>query len=166
MSRGHAATAGADRRAARRVGRHGPVEGRRARRGHQARVAVRARTGGPPGPHGGARELPRGVRRDGEGVSLQPTALTSVNAAGAREWTELLGRRYPQAFSDAVDEHHTVRRAAGVFDFSFMTHARVRGPGASAFVQRLITNDATRLVPGRIVYSPICNEAGGMVDDC
>jgi aminomethyltransferase len=99
-------------------------------------------------------------------VSAPVTPLAGAYQADARGWTELLGWRYPAAFSDPVAEHHAVRRAAGVFDLSFMTHVAASGPGAPAFVQRLITNDAARLAPGRMLYSPICDEMGGMVDDC
>jgi aminomethyltransferase len=79
---------------------------------------------------------------------------------------DLLGWTYPTAFSGAADEHRAVRAAAGLFDFSFMAHFAARGPDALAFVQQVVANDAARLAPGRAIYSPICNEAGGLVDDC
>lgn len=59
-----------------------------------------------------------------------------------------------------------MRGQAGLFDFSFMAHFVVRGPGALPFVQRLVTNDAGHLPPGAALYSPICSEAGTFVDDC
>ena len=59
-----------------------------------------------------------------------------------------------------------MRGQVGLFDFSFMAHFVVRGPGALPFVQRLVTNDAGRLPPSAALYSPICSEAGTFVDDC
>lgn len=100
------------------------------------------------------------------GARRHPTPLASAYAGDALGSIELLDWSYPAAFSSAVEEHHAGRRQAGLFDFSFMAHFAVRGPGALSVVQRLITNDAARLAPGAALYSPICNEAGTFVDDC
>jgi aminomethyltransferase len=67
-------------------------------------------------------------------MSAPVTPLARAYEAAARGWTALLGWRYPAAFSDPVAEHHAVRRAAGIFAFSFMTHVAASGPGAPAFV--------------------------------
>lgn len=96
----------------------------------------------------------------------RPTLLAPAYVAAARGFLDLLGCRYPTEFSDATAEHRAVRQAAGLFDFSFMTHVVVRGPDALTFVQHVITNDASRLRPARGLYSPLCDERGGIVDDC
>lgn len=68
-------------------------------------------------------------------------------------------------------EHHAVRQAAGLFDVSHMAEVRVTGPDATAFVQRLVTNDVAKLpVPdatglGKALYSVMCHATGGIVDD-
>ncbi len=69
-------------------------------------------------------------------------------------------------------EHHAVRQRAGLFDVSHMAEIRATGPGAHAFVQALVTNDIDALpVPdattglGRALYTVMCTEAGGIVDD-
>lgn len=68
-------------------------------------------------------------------------------------------------------EHHAVRQAAGLFDVSHMAEVRVTGTDATAFVQRLVTNDVAKLpVPdatglGRALYSVMCHPTGGIVDD-
>lgn len=65
-----------------------------------------------------------------------------------------------------IKEHRAVREAAGMFDVSHMGEAAIRGPGALACVQSLITNDAATLEDGRALYTVMCNPAGGIVDDC
>lgn len=64
-----------------------------------------------------------------------------------------------------LKEHEAVRRTAGLFDVSHMGRYEVRGPGAASFTNHLITNDLGRLEPGRLLYTPICNEDGGVLDD-
>ena len=94
------------------------------------------------------------------------TPLAGAYAAAARGWRDVLGWDYPAAFGDAADEHRRVRTDVGVFDFSFMTHVVVGGRDGLELVQRLVTNDARRLTFGGALYAPMCDEAGGMVDDC
>jgi aminomethyltransferase len=97
---------------------------------------------------------------------MRPTPLYPAYASRARGTLDLLGWAYPAEFSGAVPEHHAVREAAGLFDFSFMAHFAARGRGALPFVQRIVTNDAARLGAGAALYSPICDESGALVDDC
>ncbi|HWB77871.1 MAG TPA: glycine cleavage system aminomethyltransferase GcvT [Nannocystaceae bacterium] len=63
-------------------------------------------------------------------------------------------------------EHRAVREHAGIFDVSHMGEIDFRGPGAIACVQKLVTNDISKLVDGRAAYTVTCNERGGIVDDC
>ena len=62
-------------------------------------------------------------------------------------------------------EHHAVRQRAGMFDVSHMGEFELRGPDALALVQKLTTNDASRLDVGQAQYSALCNENGGILDD-
>lgn len=62
-------------------------------------------------------------------------------------------------------EHQAIRTAAGLFDVSHMGRYEVSGPGALAFTNYLVTNDVAKLEPGRLLYTPICNERGGVLDD-
>jgi aminomethyltransferase len=64
-----------------------------------------------------------------------------------------------------LDEHHTTRRAVGIFDVSHMGEIRFRGPRAAEAVQRLVTNDVGRLADGRAFYTVACLPSGGIVDD-
>lgn len=75
------------------------------------------------------------------------------------------GWEMPQQYTSIRDEHFAVRRSAGLFDVSHMGRFRITGDGASAFVQRVVTNDVSALEVGQAQYSLMCNEAGGIIDD-
>ncbi len=79
--------------------------------------------------------------------------------------TEFGGYDMPLQYSSIREEHVAVRRRAGLFDLSHMGEVRITGEGALATVQRLITNDASKLEVGAALYSAMCNEQGGIVDD-
>jgi len=71
----------------------------------------------------------------------------------------------PVQYSSIIEEHRAVREAAGLFDVSHMGEVEVSGPAAFDFVQHLVTNDAAKLYDGRAMYTVICREDGGIVDD-
>ena len=75
------------------------------------------------------------------------------------------GWEMPVQYSSIVDEHLAVRSNVGILDLSHMGEIEVRGSGALPLIQRLITNDASKLSDGRVLYSPMCTETGGIVDD-
>jgi aminomethyltransferase len=64
-----------------------------------------------------------------------------------------------------LKEHEAVRQAAGLFDVSHMGRFFVTGRGALAFANFLIANDLNKIEPGRLLYTAICNESGGILDD-
>lgn len=71
----------------------------------------------------------------------------------------------PVQYSGIVEEHHAVRRSAGLFDVSHMGEFIVKGSDALNFLQFTMTNDMSKLVPGRAMYAVLCNEEGGCIDD-
>lgn len=71
----------------------------------------------------------------------------------------------PLYYTSVLEEHETVRTGVGVFDISHMGEFFVRGRGAQEVVNRWITNDLSKLSPGSALYSPVCRENGGIVDD-
>ncbi len=75
------------------------------------------------------------------------------------------GWELPQQYTSIRDEHLAVRKIAGLFDISHMGRFRVTGDGALDFLQTLLTNDLSRIGPGRAQYNLMCNEAGGILDD-
>ncbi|HHV10133.1 MAG TPA: glycine cleavage system aminomethyltransferase GcvT [Clostridiales bacterium] len=64
-----------------------------------------------------------------------------------------------------IKEHMAVRTAAGLFDVSHMGEVMLKGRDALENIQRLVTNDCSRMYDGQVKYSPMCNEKGGVVDD-
>lgn len=74
----------------------------------------------------------------------------------------LLPIEYPTGI---IGEHMAVRTGCGLFDVSHMGEIVLSGPGALASLNHLLTNDFTDLAVGRVRYSPLCNENGGVVDD-
>jgi len=75
------------------------------------------------------------------------------------------GWAMPVQYSGILDEHKTVRSAAGIFDVSHMGEVWFRGPRAAEAVQRLVTNDVGKLADGGAMYSCACRPSGGIVDD-
>ncbi len=75
------------------------------------------------------------------------------------------GYNMPVRYSSDLDEHHTVRKAVGIFDVSHMGEFLVSGPQALDLIQRVTSNDASKLTPGKIQYSCLPNQNGGIVDD-
>ena len=98
-------------------------------------------------------------------TQLQRTPLRDFHAARGARLVDFAGWEMPVQYRSILEEHRAVRRAAGLFDVSHMGEFDVSGPGAAAFLNRLVTNDVARLFPGRVLYSPMCYPDGGVVDD-
>lgn len=75
------------------------------------------------------------------------------------------GYNMPLQYEGLKAEHQTVREAVGVFDVSHMGEFIVKGEGAKALVQKISSNDVEQLYDGRVQYSCMPNETGGIVDD-
>ncbi|MCF6156613.1 MAG: glycine cleavage system aminomethyltransferase GcvT [Candidatus Brocadia sp.] len=71
----------------------------------------------------------------------------------------------PLQYDTIINEHHCVRKNAGLFDISHMGRFEVLGNKAFPFIQHIITNDAGKLTEKQVQYTPICNEQGGILDD-
>src|SRR4026208_184592 len=96
---------------------------------------------------------------------LKRTPLFAAHQKLGGRMVEFGGWEMPVQYSSIVDEHHAVRRAAGLFDISHMGEVRVTGNGAVEFLNRLLTNDIRKLAPGQGQYNTMCNERGGAIDD-
>lgn len=96
---------------------------------------------------------------------LKRTALFECHRSLGGRFVEFGGWEMPVQFSGVVDEHEVVRRAVGLFDVSHMGEVRVRGGKALEFLQRVTSNDVSRLSVGQAQYSLMLNERGGVVDD-
>jgi aminomethyltransferase len=93
------------------------------------------------------------------------TPFINIHTALGAKMHEFAGYNMPIEYSGILDEHLTVRNAAGVFDVSHMGEIWVKGPKAFEFVQRMTTNDLAALPIGKIQYSCLPNGKGGIVDD-
>ncbi|RFP65529.1 glycine cleavage system aminomethyltransferase GcvT [Hymenobacter lapidiphilus] len=97
--------------------------------------------------------------------TLKTVPLNDVHQQLGAKMVPFAGYNMPVRYSSDLDEHHTVRRAVGMFDVSHMGEFRVRGPQALALIQRVCSNDASKLVPGKAQYSCLPNQTGGVIDD-
>lgn len=68
-------------------------------------------------------------------------------------------------FTTIEEEHRATREAAGLYDVYYQGPLDLKGPGATALLQRLLVNDIERIGDGGVLYSSMCNEQGGMLDD-
>lgn len=75
------------------------------------------------------------------------------------------GWSMPVQYSGIIEEHRRVRSDAGLFDVSHMGEFHIKGGDASGYIQKMITNDISRMKPGQVIYSPMCYPDGGVVDD-
>jgi aminomethyltransferase len=83
-----------------------------------------------------------------------------------QQWREWSGYFASSVYADAHDiEYNAIREAAALIDVSPLYKYRVHGPDAQRLVDRVITRDATKLTPGRVYYTPWCDEHGKVIDD-
>ncbi len=92
-------------------------------------------------------------------------ALNEAHVAMGGRMVDFAGYSMPLQYTSILDEHKTVRRSAGLFDVSHMGEIFAMGAEAEDFVQHLVTNDVSRLSIGKAMYTLMCNEAGGAIDD-
>ncbi|MDB5195661.1 MAG: glycine cleavage system protein [Flaviaesturariibacter sp.] len=96
---------------------------------------------------------------------MKSTPFTQKHINLGAKMAEFAGYNMPISYSSINEEHHTVRRAAGVFDVSHMGEFILKGEGALDLIQRVTSNDASKLTNGKAQYSCLPNENGGIVDD-
>ncbi|MCA9062307.1 MAG: glycine cleavage system aminomethyltransferase GcvT [Planctomycetaceae bacterium] len=93
------------------------------------------------------------------------TPLNSWHHQHNGRMVDFAGWEMPVQYSSIVQEHNAVRNQVGLFDISHMGRLAFMEPCAMEFLNRVLTNDATRLNPGDIRYSLICRNDGGILDD-
>ena len=96
---------------------------------------------------------------------MKSTPFTKFHLALGAKMAEFAGYNMPISYSGINDEHQTVRTNAGIFDVSHMGEFIVKGEHALDLIQRVTTNDASKLTAGKAQYSALTNEKGGIVDD-
>jgi aminomethyltransferase len=98
-------------------------------------------------------------------MSLKQVPLDAVHRALGAKIVPFAGYEMPVRYSSDLDEHHTVRNAVGMFDVSHMGEFMLKGPGALDLIQRVSANDASVLFDGKVQYSYLPNDRGGVIDD-
>ncbi|HEY1764854.1 MAG TPA: glycine cleavage system aminomethyltransferase GcvT [Opitutaceae bacterium] len=96
---------------------------------------------------------------------LKRTPLRDFHLAHGAKMVDFAGWEMPVQYRSILEEHKAVRRAAGLFDVSHMGEVDIQGPGAGRFLNGLVTNDVSKMYPGRVLYSPMCQPDGGVIDD-
>jgi aminomethyltransferase len=97
--------------------------------------------------------------------ALQTTPLNAFHRRHGGRMVDFAGWDMPVQYRSILEEHKAVRQRAGLFDVSHMGEAEVKGPDALRFLQHLVTNDCSKLFPGRVLYTVMCYPTGGVVDD-
>ena len=95
----------------------------------------------------------------------QKTVLNDSHRALGAKMVDFGGWDMPISYGSQIDEHHQVRRDAGMFDVSHMTVSDVTGARVFDFLRRVFANDVGRLDTGKALYTCMLNETGGVIDD-
>ena len=99
-------------------------------------------------------------------MPLNRTPLYETHATSGAKLVDFGGWEMPLNYGSQIEEHHAVRRDAGMFDVSHMRPVDVEGVDAREFLRLLIANNVDKLTqPGKALYSCMLNDAGGVVDD-
>lgn len=96
---------------------------------------------------------------------MKQTPFTAKHIALGAKMAEFAGYNMPISYSGINDEHHAVRNNAGIFDVCHMGEFVLKGDNALDLIQRVTSNDASKITNGKAQYSCLTNENGGIVDD-
>ncbi len=97
--------------------------------------------------------------------SYKKTPLYDAHVCAGAKIVDYYGFKMPLQYDSIISEHKNVRNNVGLFDISHMGEIVIDGKGATELVQKIITNDVSNLPDGKALYSPICDEEGGTIDD-
>lgn len=98
-------------------------------------------------------------------MELKHVPLESLHEKLGAKMVPFAGFNMPVRYSSDLEEHMTVRNDVGVFDVSHMGEFTIKGPQALDLIQRVTSNDASKLIDGQAQYSCLPNDRGGIVDD-
>lgn len=96
---------------------------------------------------------------------MQYTPFTAIHESLGAKMVDFAGFYMPIQYSGIIDEHMTVRNGVGVFDVSHMGEFVLKGPEALNLLQKIVSNDVSKLERGQAQYAYLPNEEGGIVDD-
>jgi len=93
------------------------------------------------------------------------TALHDEHVKLGAKMVEFAGWDMPVMYTTVMDEHNATRTKAGLFDVSHMAEFRIKGPAADSFIRKMIPTKLDKIAPGKSMYSALCRDSGGVVDD-
>lgn len=96
---------------------------------------------------------------------MKQTPFKEIHEAQGAKMVEFAGFNMPIEYTGITDEHMTVRSGVGVFDVSHMGEFWVKGPNGLVYLQKITSNDVSKLLPGKAQYACFPNGKGGIVDD-
>jgi aminomethyltransferase len=96
---------------------------------------------------------------------MKKTPFYQMHVKHGAKIVEFAGFQMPIQYEGIIAEHNRVRTSVGVFDVTHMGEVEIRGKNALNFIQKITTNDASKLDEGKIQYSAMCYPDGGIVDD-
>jgi aminomethyltransferase len=96
---------------------------------------------------------------------MKNTALTHIHEQLGAKMVPFAGYNMPVSYEGVNAEHETVRKGVGVFDVSHMGEFLLSGPNALALIQKVCSNDVSKIIVGQAQYNCLPNETGGIVDD-
>ncbi|MBP9181450.1 MAG: glycine cleavage system aminomethyltransferase GcvT [Bacteroidia bacterium] len=96
---------------------------------------------------------------------MKTTALTDLHSSLGAKMVPFAGFNMPVLYTNLIQEHHAVRNSVGVFDVSHMGEFMLKGEKALDLIQAVTSNDASKLTDGKVQYSCLPNNEGGIVDD-
>lgn len=96
---------------------------------------------------------------------IRKTPLYDVHVEAGAKMVPFAGWEMPVLYQGISEEHNAVRESCGVFDVSHMGEIEVSGPAADELLQRLLSNDVSKVEVGGAQYSCLCQENGGVLDD-
>lgn len=103
--------------------------------------------------------------RCASGDMVKKTPLFETHVKGAAKFEDIAGFSLPMHYGSQMAEHQAVRTSAGMFDISHMSVVDVHGEDTTCWLRRLLTNDVGKLADGKAMYTCMCRENGGVIDD-
>lgn len=96
---------------------------------------------------------------------VNKTPLNKIHKKLGAKMVEFSGWEMPLQYQSIIQEHMAVRKKAGVFDVSHMGQIMISGVNAGEQIQKIVTNDISEMDTGHVIYTPMCNNNGGIIDD-
>lgn len=98
-------------------------------------------------------------------VIIKKTTLNTIHHILGGKMVEFAGYEMPVQYTEVHHEHEAVRNGVGIFDISHMGKILIHGKGALDLIQKITSNDVSKLSPGKVQYSFLPNDRGGIIDD-